>query len=299
MKNKLLLLGLVFCVAAFTSCKDEEAMGRAVKGVWEGDMGITRTLRGKTIKPTRTVLQFNQERNTSTVGSGIMIEYYNLPGLEAVYSHITWNTWTRKNGNVGFEFKVDDVADEKYVFYDDWSMTDERFTGKYPDKNGKDVSVVLKRIQTMPDVSKVKVWGFFDKMDTWYPVAYEGTVNIQREYQSKSYSPTKVTIVFDIDPVYNETNHSSEGYIIEHYSDAPFGSYLADKVEYWGLYSGDLSFRTSDNTEYRFYNTKVSEQQLTGEYIISVSSTQAITFKRTTVPDVSFIQQWGITSRIR
>lgn len=299
MKSKLFaLLSILFSTLVFTSCEDEEAMGRALKGTWEGDMGITRTLHGKTIKPTRTVLHFDQETNKSTIGSGFMIEYYGLTGLEAVYHHLRWDTWTRKNGNVGFEFKLDEI-DEKYVFYDDWSMTDTWFEGTYPDKNGKDVRIKLKHITSTPDVSNVKTWGYFDNMDTWYPVTYEGAIGIKRDYDGKKvYTPTKVTIVFDCDPVLNETDHSTDGYVIEHYPDAPFGSYLADKIEYWGLYSGSLTIRTSDRTEYHAYGVKVNNQELTGEFIISTNETQQATLKRVDNPDMSGYTIWGIESRM-
>ncbi len=300
MKNKFLyLLAVIFGVALFTSCENEEALGRAVKGTWEGDLGITRTLRGKTIKPTRTVIHFDQETNTSIVGSGVMIEYYNLPGLEAVYNHITWESWQRKNGNPGFEFRLDEDTSEKYVFYDDWSITDEWFEGIYPDKDGKDIHVRLTRINTMPDISNVKMWGFYDNMDTWHPVTYEGTIGVKRDYQTKSYTPTKVTIVFDIDPVYNESNINSEGYIIEHYADAPFGNYLADKIDYWGLFHEDLRFRTTDNTEYQFFGVKVNDKELTGEFLVSTNNTQAITLKRVDNPDTSTYTNLGIGSKLK
>ena len=164
MKSKLfVLLAIVFCAAAFVSCEDEEAMGRAIKGTWEGDMGIVRSFHGKVIKPTRTVLHFNQETNTSIVGDGIMIEYYNLPELEAVYHHISWDCWKRNNGNPGFEFKSVDTQEE-YCFYDDWSITEQWFEGKYPDKDGKDIYVKLKRVMSSsaPDVSKVTKWGYYE-----------------------------------------------------------------------------------------------------------------------------------------
>lgn len=299
MKIKLLaLLSVLFSMLVFTSCQDQEAMGRALKGTWEGDLGITRTLRGKTIKPTRTVLHFNQDNDRSIIGDGYMIEYYGLPGLEAVYHHLTWDTWTRKNGNVGFEFKLNEIGEE-YVFYDDWSMTDAWFEGTYPDKNGKDVHIKLNHITSTPDISNVRIWGYFDNMDTWHPVTYEGTIGIKRDYEGKKvYTPTKVTIVFDCDPVFNESNHYTDGYVIEHYADAPFGSYLADKIEYWGLYSETLTIRTSDRTEYNGYGVKVNSQELTGEFIISINETQQATLKRVDNPDMSSYTIWGIESRM-
>lgn len=301
MKNKFfLLLAVVVGAVVFASCEDEEKMGQSLKGTWEGDMGVTRTLRGKTIKPMRTVIHFDQETNTSTVGSGYMVEYYNLPGMEAVYYHLSWNTWTRKNGNVGLEFSLTDNPSDKFTFYDDFSMTDAVFEGKYPDSNGTDIHFKLKRITTAPDVSNVKIWGFYDKMDTWSLTTYEGFIDLKRSYQDKTYTPTKVSITFDSDPMYNESSHNYfNGYMIEQYADAPWGSYLADKMEYWSLWSNEMRIRTSDNTEYNFYDIKVNENELTGEALVDYNTFYPFTLKRVSTPDMSAFQQWGITSRLK
>ena len=72
MKKNLLLFALMAFAAlgTLTSCEDEEEAAQTLNGVWETtDVMFTRTYKGQTLTPTKTVLRFDQDTNTSTIVS--------------------------------------------------------------------------------------------------------------------------------------------------------------------------------------------------------------------------------------
>lgn len=295
------LLLMVVSMLAFTSCEKEEETARALSGAWEGDLSITRTYKGNTIKPYKTVVVFEQEKATSLVGYGYMIEYYDNE-LKEVYNHIQWDVWRRNNGNSGVEFYTTDWPELKFIIYDDYEMNDRTFSGVYM-KDDKEVSFTLNRISTAPDVSKVLYWGYNELLPTWNVMTYQGEMDITRTYNGKSYKPTSVTITFDVDPGYNETNLGTvKSYIREDYTDAPWGAYLADEIKSWRAYDfigKSLDIHTLDGTEYSIYNLQASEQELKGEIFVETNVFTPFTLKRVTTPKWSAITNWGITSKLK
>jgi len=298
-KNQLfLLLLLAVGSMAFSSCEQEEETARALSGIWEGDMGIERVYNGKTVKPYKTVLVFEQEKATYTFGEGYMVEYYDNE-LKEVYNRLRWDVWRRNNGNPGIEIKTTNYPELKFTLYDDFTMDDNTFSGIYS-RDNKEIHFNLKRITSAPDISQASWWGYDEKLPTWHPTTYEGKIGISREYNGKTYQPTSVTVTFNCDPVYNETNYGPyKSYIKETYDEAPWGTVLADTIRDWRVFDYELRIYTYDGTEYTFHQAKVTNEEITGEWFIRTNVFDPFTLKKVATPDWSTIREWGIQDRIK
>ena len=282
--------------AIMTSCEGEIEKAQALSGVWEGgDLGISHQFRGETIIPYKTVFVFERDRDDDWFGSGYFIEYFHHDLIKEVYYTIRWSTFT---GNLETEItlRADNRAEGNFIIPNS-IINDQEIKGEAK-FNGNTISnFALKRITTKPDVSNVKYWGYNELYITWHTVSYTGQLNLEREYNGKNYTPSKITITFDVDPVYNNGGGSS--YIREDYTDAPWGTFLADKVKSWSYRDDTMWLTTEDDTYYCFYNATVTEDKISGIYYVRTNESVDFTLHRTDDPDWDTITQWGIESRLK
>lgn len=296
------LLTAITALATFTSCEKEEEMAAALSGSWEGDLGITHKYKGQTIKPVKSVFTFNQEAGYRTSGDGYLVETFDLPELKNVYRRLNWETWTRQNGDVGVQINLESEYVRYHIF--EYNMSDQEFSGKYTLDDKTDIPFKLTRIATAPDVSKVKIWGYDELLPTWKPITYSGVLDIRREYKGKIYKPTNVTITFDVEPQYNTAMIGYEkSFLKEEYSDAPFGTYLADTIRSWYnngtiLY---INFIDSDESfgDYQMWNVTATQDSLAGDIFVDTNVFTHFNLKRITNPDWSAIKEWGIINRLK
>lgn len=287
----------------FASCEKEEEVALTMSGTWETSSQLfVRTYKGKALKTTKTVFYFDHEREYATVGNGYAVEYYDNSELPMTYHHIKWETWTRKNGDVGIEVDYFETNDKFATT--SYSLDDQNFNGQCNLNDGSDQPFTFRR-GTLPDLSQVKHWGYNELIPTWHPVTYEGPLDVRREYQGTVYTPTSVSITFDVDPAYNTSGPwNDKAFVIEKYDNAPWGAYLADSLRSWYLSSdGELSLYFKHSTEswsdYSMNDVKASENELSGRIFVETNVFTPFTLKRTDTPDWTAIKEWGITNRLK
>ena len=305
MKKNFLIFALTAFAAlgALTSCEEEEEVAQTMNGVWETtDVMFTRTYKGQTLTPTKTVLRFDQETSTSTIGYGVAVEYFNHQDIPVVYHHIKWEVWHRKDGSVGVEWYYEETRDKFKTT--DYKLNDKEFSGMCSLNNAdNDKKRITFHRGTMPDVTQVEHWGYNELLPTWHPVTYEGKVYIKREYQGKEYFPKNVVITFDCDPTYNEgTVDMGKAFIKEEYDDAPWGTCLADSIKFWDFWKGTGNLRIFRNDGYDAYHCdyelmyiECTENQITGKMFVKTNVFEDFTLKRINNPDWSAIKEWGFS----
>ena len=296
-------MAVLVAAVSFTSCEKEEEVALTMSGTWEtSNQLFVRTYKGKELKTTKTVFYFEHERDRATVGDGYAVEYYDNSELPVTYHHIRWETWTRRNGDVGIEVDYSETRDK-------WATTsyiidDNNFSGKCNLNDGSDQPFTFKR-GTMPDLSKVQHWGYNELIATWHPVTYEGQLDVRRQWQGTTYTPTSVVITFDVDPAYNTSGPwNGMAYVMEKYDNAPWGAFLADSLRSWQVseWSGGkeiaIMFANSGNSfgDYSFMNVAFTGETMTGEIFVETNVFTPFTMRRTNSPDWSAIKQWGITN---
>ena len=303
-KNFFYLALITFMVlGTLTACEEEEEVAQTMNGVWETtDVMFTRSYRGQTLTPTRTIIRFDQENSASLVGYGVAVEYFNNKDIPVVYHTIKWQVWHRKDASVGVEWYYQETGDKFKTT--DFKLDDKEFSGICSLNNADDDK---KRITfhrgTMPDVSNVEHWGYNELLPTWHPVSYEGKIYIKREYQGKEYLPKNVVITFDCDPAYNGgTVDLGKAFIKEEYDDAPWGTYLADSIKFWDIWksTGDMRIYRNDgydayNCDYLFMYVECSENEIKGQMFVKTNVFEPFTLKRINNPDWSAIKEWGFT----
>ena len=307
MKKNLLLFALMAFAAlgTLTSCEDEEEAAQTLNGVWETtDVMFTRTYKGQTLTPTKTVLRFDQDTNTSTIGYGVAVEYFNNKDIPVVYHRVKWEVWHRKDGSVGVEWYYQETNDKFKTT--DYKLNNNEFSGicslNNDDANKKRITF---HRGTMPDVSKVEHWGYNELLPTWHPVTYEGRIFIQREYQGKVYEPKNVVITFDCEPAYNGGKTPfDKAFIKEEYEDAPWGTYLADSIKFWEVYKDidgkRMRIYRNDGynpyqSDYEFMYVECTENELKGSVFVRTNVFEPFTLKRIANPDWSTIKNWGFS----
>lgn len=296
------ILAAMTAMTAFTSCEKEEQTAFDLSGNWETtDALFERQYQGRTIRPVKTVFSFDIDKKGSTVGEGVAVEYFDIPELAMLYHHIKWDTWSRKDGSVGFEVLLKETRDKFSTT--EFSNDAEHFSGKCYLNDLEDCPFSFKRT-TAPDVSKARFWGYNELMPTWYPSTYKGVLDIRRQHGGVTYKPTSVTITFDVDPVYNDSHLGyDKAYVMETYDSAPWGGFLADSIRHWSIRDGNLTIYLagSDDTtgDYYLSNVKATPDSLVGDYFVETNVFTHFNLKRTTNPDWSTIKQWGILNRIR
>ena len=285
------------------SCEKEEEVALTMSGTWETSTQLfTRTFRGQTLNTVRTEFYMEHEREHATVGDGFAVEYYDNALLPMTYHHIMWETWTRKNGDVGIEVKYSETGDKFSTT--SYSLNDNSFSGQCSLNDGPDMPFSFKR-GTLADLSLVKHWGYNELIPTWHPVTYEGQLAVRREYQGTVYTPTSVVITFDVDPVYNEGGPwNGMACVRENYDDAPWGEYLADSIRSWRKVGStiDIDLQTGGegfNGSYSLWNVEATEATLKGEFVAATNTFIPFTMQRVDNPDWSTITQWGITNRMK
>ena len=305
MKKNFLIFALTAFAAlgALTSCEEEEEVAQTINGVWETtDVMFTRTYKGQTLTPTKTVLRFDQETSTSTIGYGVAVEYFNHQDIPVVYHHIKWEVWHRKDGSVGVEWYYQETNDKFKTT--DYKLNDKEFSGMCSLNNAdNDKKRITFHRGTMPDVTQVEHWGYNELLPTWHPVTFEGKIFIQREYQGKVYEPKNVVITFDCEPVYNTgTVDNGKAFIKEEYDDAPWGTYLADSIRFWDFWTStaDMRIFRNDgydpyNSDYEFMSVERSENEIKGSVFIKTNVFEPFTLKRINNPDWSAIKEWGFS----
>ncbi len=305
MKKNFFLLALTAFVAlgVLTACEEEEETAQALNGVWETtDVMFTRTYKGQTMTPTKTVIRFDQERNTSLAGWGVAVEYFNNPDIPIVYHTIKWEVWHRKDGSVGVEWYYQETRDKFKTT--DYKLNDKEFSGicSLNDADNDKKRITFHR-GTMPDVSKVEHWGYNELLPTWHQVTFEGKIFIQREYQGKVYEPKNVVITFDCEPVYNTGMVDvGKAFIKEEYDDAPWGTYLADSIKFWDYWKASETLRIHRNDGYDPYNCDYelmyierTDSELKGKMFIRTNVFEPFTLRRIANPDWSTIKNWGFS----
>ncbi len=289
-------------VTLFTSCEKEEEVAAAVSGTWEGDLGITHNYKGQTITPAKCVFTFNYEGAPRTNGDGYLVETFNHPDLKVVYRRLSWETWTRQNGDVGVQINLNS-EDVKYHIVE-YNMGDQEFTGKYTSGDKTDIPFKLTRVSTAPDVSNVKFWGYNELLPTWHPASYEGKIYIKREYAGKDYYPENVVISFDVEPAYNTgTVDLDNAFIKEEYlaeDNAPWGTVLADTIRFWDMWGSFMNiYRKEGNDGYRydyqFHDVECSESEIKGVVYAGTNDPRPFTLKRIANPNWSTIKEWGFS----
>lgn len=291
-------MAALMAATLLSSCEEEEKAARDLTGVWETtDPIFTRTYKGATVKPTKTIFQCNS--SDITLGDGIAVEYFDIPEYPVAYYNIKWETWTRNDGSAGIQVKYRETND---IFTTtNYKLTSSRFSGT-ADINGTDMSFNFVR-GVAPDVSNVRYWGFNELMPTWHPVTYEGWLDVRRDYQGQTYQPTSVVITFDCDPVFNTSSNGFDmSYVRENYDDAPWGTYLADSVLDWRSTSDRQMFiyfanDGSSGSDYDFYNVAVNADSLVGDIFVDTNVFTHFNMKRVPNPDWSTITEWGINNR--
>jgi hypothetical protein len=288
-----------------TSCDKEEEVALTMSGTWETSSQLfTRTYHGQTLRTTKTVFFFEHEQEHSISGYGYAVEYYDNSELPMTYHHIRWETWTRKNGDVGIEVDYSETHDKFATT--SYSLDDQNFSGQCNLNDGSPQPFTFKR-GTMPDLSKVKHWGYNELIPTWHPVTYEGQLDIRREFQGTIFKPTSVVITLDVDPAYNTGGPwNDNAYVMEKYDNAPWGTYLADSIKRWQV--GDwihgkeleLWFANSDNStsDYEMWNVEFNGDTMTGEIFVETNVFTPFTMRRTDSPDWSAIPDWGFSNII-
>lgn len=307
MSSKLLLkcITALTAVVIMTSCEKEEEVARSLSGTWEtSDQLFVRTYKGSPLKTTKTVFVFINDGTTRTVGNGYSIEYYDSKEMPVAYFYTNWETWTRKNGDVGIEVKYTNPTDKFSTT--NYSMKGNDFSGKCHLNDGSEQNFKFTRTTSTPDISKVKYWGYDELVPTWNPISYEGVLDVRRTYQGKTYKPTSVVITFESEPEYNKSMVWYPGRIAcvkENYDNAPWGTYLADSLREWRNESfGELDIWFAHSTEtfgdYKMWNVKVNKDSLAGDLLISTNVFTHFNMKRVANPDWSAIKEWGITNRV-
>lgn len=296
-------LTILAALCTFTACEKEEETAAALSGSWEGNMGITHIYKGQTLTPTRTVFTFNYEGKNHTRGDGYVVEYYNHPDIKQVYRHLSWETWTRQNGDVGVQIELECESVRYHIV--DYKLGSKEFKGKYSTKeNPEETPFTLTHVDNAPDVSQVKYWGYDELLPTWKPITYAGALDVRRMYEGVEYHPTQVTITFDIEPEFNNGMIGvDQAYVREDYADAPFGTFLADSLRSWSIYYGEMNlhFANSDNSwgDYQMFNVKATADSLVGEMLVDTNVFTHFNLPRTSTPDWSAIKQWGIVNRLK
>lgn len=297
--NKLLhfIAALLITTVTLTSCQGEIENAQALVGTWEGgDLGLSHEFRGQTLKPYKTVFVFEQDNSDSWFGSGYMVEYFHHDMIQEVYYRTNWSTF---NGKKEIEITISGDYGNRRTFVFPSSNLDGNIIKGEAKLEGTPINnFELKRIATKPDISKAQFWGFNELMVTWHTTTYAGPIGLTREYQGKEYTPSNVVITFDVDPAYN-TGGWENCYIREEYTDAPWGSYLADRIKEWNIYGNEMLITTEDGTTYSFLYLNVTEEQLTAQYFVKTNVFVPFTLKRSSNPEWSSISQWGITSRLK
>lgn len=290
----------------FASCEKEEEVALTMSGTWETSSQLfVRTYKGKDLRTTKTVFHFDHDHDRATVGYGYAVEYYDNSELPMTYHNIKWQTWTRKNGDVGIEVDYHETNDKFATT--SYSLDDQNFSGQCNLNDGPDQPFTFKR-GTLPDLSKVKHWGYNELIPTWHPVTFEGPLDVRREYQGTVYKPTSVVITFDVDPAYNTSGPwNGKAYVMEKYDNAPWGTYLADSIRYWSIHDVvgnrelDIKFAHNENSssDYGIWNVEFSGDTMTGEIFVETNVFTPFTMHHTNAPDWSAIKEWGITNRLQ
>ncbi len=301
--NKMIMLTAAL-VAAVTlaSCEKEEEVALTMSGTWETSSQLfTRTFRGQTLRTTKTVFYFSHEREHAISGDGFAVEYYDNALLPMTYHHIRWETWTRKNGDVGIE--VDYLETHDKWATTNYSIDDQNFSGQCNLNDGSDQPFAFKR-GSLPDLSTVRHWGYNELIPTWHQVTYEGQLDVRREYQGKTYTPTSVVITFDVDPVYNDGGRwNDKAYVMEKYADAPWGTYLADSIKSWNLRDNELRITFANGDDgfqgYTMWKVKLSGDTMEGEMFVTTNVFTPFTMHRTDTPDWTAVKEWGIINRLK
>ena len=298
------LTAVLFAAVMFASCEKEEDVALSMSGTWETSTQLfVRTYKGKALKTTKTVFYFDHDHDHAISGYGFAVEYYDNSELPMTYHHIKWETWTRKNGDVGIEVDFSETHDKFATT--SYSLDDQNFSGKCNLNDGPDQDFRCVR-GSLPDLSKVKHWGYNELIPTWHPVTYEGQLDVRREYNGTIYKPTSVVITFDTDPVYNTGGPwNDKAYVMEKYDNAPWGAYLADSLKDWRIFGNpkelNIYFANSTKTwdDYSMMNVEVTENTLSGEIFVETNVFTPFTMRRTESPDWSAIKEWGITNRLK
>lgn len=300
------LMAALVAAVLFASCEKEEEVALTMSGTWETSSQLfVRTYKGKDLRTTKTVFYFEHEHEYSISGYGYAVEYYDNSELPMTYHHIHWETWTRKNGDVGIEVDFTETHDKFATT--EYSLDDQNFSGvcNLNDGPGQDFRCVR---GTLPDMSKVKHWGYNELIPTWHSVTFEGQLDVRREYQGTVYQPTSVVITFDVDPAYNTGGPwNGMAYVMEKYDNAPWGTYLADSIKYWsvrdmvGSKELDIQFAHNEDSssDYKMWSVEFSGDTMTGEIFVKTNVFTPFTMHHTNAPDWSAIKEWGITNRLQ
>lgn len=306
MKKALSLCVALTVAVLFTSCEKEEEVARTMSGTWETSSQLfVRTYNGKALRTTKTVFYFEHEHDYSISGYGFAVEYYDNSELPMTYHHIRWETWTRKNGDVGIEVDYSETHDKFATT--NYSLDDQNFSGQCNLNDGSDQPFTFKH-GTLPDLSKVKHWGYNELIPTWHLTTFEGELDIRRQYQGTTYKPTSVVITLDVDPAYNTGGPwNDKAYVMEKYDNAPWGTYLADSIKRWqinGPTSGkaiEVWFAHNEESfcDYEMWNVEFKDDTMTGEIFVETNVFTPFTMRRTDTPDWSKVTQWGIKNRVK
>ena len=291
---------------SFTSCDKEEEIALTMSGTWETTSVLfPRTYKGQAMNPVKTIFQFDHDHDGATVGYGVAVEYFSNPDFPAAYYHFRWSTWTRQSGDVGIEVKYQETTDVFSVMEPDYDLRDSEWFGQCTINQIPGTQSFRFVRGTAPDVSKVKIWGYNELIPTWKPITYSGVLDVRREYKGVTYKPTQVTITFDAEPQYNDCIVGYEkAYVKEEYSDAPWGSYLADSIRHWSFSSSKdmtIYFANSDDSwgDYRMWDVTATADSLVGDFLVKTNVFTHFNLKRVTNPDWSTITEWGILNRLQ
>ncbi|MBP5339601.1 MAG: hypothetical protein J6Z14_09945 [Prevotella sp.] len=285
--------------ALFVSCDEEEEVALSLSGTWQTtDQLFTRTFNGQTLRTTKTVFYFIQERENATVGDGYAVEYYDNTKLPMSYHHTQWQTWTRQNGDVGIQVHYQETHDKFSTI--SYHIDGSNFNGKCNLNDGPDQDFKFTK-STQPDLSSVQFWGYNELMPTWHQTSFEGKIYIEREYQGKKYYPKNVVITFDVDPAYNTgMTVENRAFIKEEYDDAPWGTYLADTIRFWDKWNSGsyLYIYLNDgydpyHHDYELQDITCTESELKGHMFVRTNVFEDFTLKRINTPDWSAIKEWG------
>lgn len=292
---------VLMAATMLSSCEKEEGVATSLSGTWETtDQLFIREFRGQQLRTTKTVFSFTREKENYTFGDGYVIEYYDNALLPQTYHTIRWETWTRKNGDVGIEVKYYETHDKFSTI--SYNFDDQDFSGTCNLNDGPDQSFKFVR-STLPSLANVAHWGYNELIPTWHAVTYEGQLDIRRQYQGTTYTPTSVSITFDVDPAYNTSGPwNGKAFVIEKYDNAPWGTYLADSLRSWRFSNPQnlaLCFAHSDNSwgDYDFQGVEVTENEMTGSIFVETNVFTPFILRRTSTPDWNTITKWGITNQ--
>lgn len=301
--KKILLcsIAVLLSTAVLTSCEKEEEVATDLSGCWEGDLGISHSYKGQIIKPIRCVYTFSQNSERATFGDGYLVETYDILELPIVYRRFRWETWTRKNSDVGIEIRLENEEVKYHIL--NYKLGKNGFTGKYTTQaNPEETAFKLTRVETAPDVTGVRYWGYNELLPTWHPATYEGNIYIKREYEGKAYYPENVVITFDVEPAYNTGMVDLDNaFIKEEYKaedNAPWGTVLADTIQFWDMWGSNMNiYRKEDNdgyhADYQFQDLERSESEIKGVVYAGTNDPRPFTLKRIANPDWSTIKEWG------